>query len=408
MEQKRRKVNRKSGMPAKLHNGSHTDSVITIELDTGVEILNIQQLVENRLQSADLSDYEIYLQDIPLNPQLSLYQQGVKVSGSVELSIRVQTDNGRLTIVEITKNMTDEDIQALNGQQSGLSENGHSNNEDPSENKEELGIPCDPMEWTSDQVFRWMVWVAKEFNLDASVIKNSRMDGKKLCSLTIEEFFVKLPYGNILWSHLSFLKRLSTNDGEHNVEIENDSENMALNLVINDQQTNISGNYARRAPRRTPAIISSDKGAPISTRSHNSGGQIQLWQFLLELLTDADERHVIMWLGDEGEFKFSQPEMVAQKWGERKGKPTMNYEKLSRALRYYYDGDMISKVPSKRFVYKFVCNLKELLGYDAGELNKMVTDCSNKRKEQSSDQNVVPVNGDCMINGIALSSLVNQ
>lgn len=75
-------------------------------------------------------------------------------------------------------------------------------------------------------------------------------------------------------------------------------------------------------------------------------GQIQLWQFLLELLTDKEHRDVIQWLGDDGEFKLINPEVVAQLWGERKNKPTMNYEKLSRALRYYYDGDMISKVCS--------------------------------------------------------------
>lgn len=75
-----------------------------------------------------------------------------------------------------------------------------------------------------------------------------------------------------------------------------------------------------------------------------NNGQIQLWQFLLELLTDRSAREVIQWLGDEGEFKLINPEGVASLWGERKHKPTMNYEKLSRALRYYYDGDMISKV----------------------------------------------------------------
>jgi hypothetical protein len=78
-----------------------------------------------------------------------------------------------------------------------------------------------------------------------------------------------------------------------------------------------------------------------------NNGQIQLWQFLLELLTDKEHRDVIHWLGSEGEFKLHNPEMVAQLWGERKNKPTMNYEKLSRALRYYYDGDMIAKVRLK-------------------------------------------------------------
>lgn len=66
---------------------------------------------------------------------------------------------------------------------------------------------------------------------------------------------------------------------------------------------------------------------------HTGSGQIQLWQFLLELLTDKDARDCISWVGEEGEFKLNQPELVAQKWGQRKNKPTMNYEKLSRALR---------------------------------------------------------------------------
>lgn len=117
--------------------------------------------------------------------------------------------------------------------------------------------------------------------------------------------------------------------------------------------------------------------SPLSRGNNNS--QIQLWQFLLELLTCRDYKTIIHWVGSEGEFKLSNPEIVAQLWGERKNKPTMNYEKLSRALRYYYDGDMISKVHGKRFVYKFVCDLKHLLGYSAIELARLVNFGNPKR-----------------------------
>ena len=41
-------------------------------------------------------------------------------------------------------------------------------------------------------------------------------------------------------------------------------------------------------------------------------------------------------------------------WGLRKNKTNMNYDKLSRALRYYYDKNIIKKVMGQKFVYKFV------------------------------------------------------
>lgn len=87
-----------------------------------------------------------------------------------------------------------------------------------------------------------------------------------------------------------------------------------------------------------------------SDNRNGNNGQIQLWQFLLEILTDKDYKNVIEWVGDAGEFKLNDPELCANLWGQRKNKPAMNYEKLSRALRYYYDGDMISKVQGKRQV----------------------------------------------------------
>ncbi|XP_028401584.1 uncharacterized protein LOC114524640 [Dendronephthya gigantea] len=120
------------------------------------------------------------------------------------------------------------------------------------------------------------------------------------------------------------------------------------------------------------------------SRSAGNNGQIQLWQFLLQLLTDKDSKHLITWVGDQGEFKLNLPEQVAQEWGKRKNKPAMNYEKLSRALRYYYDGDMIHKVHGKRFVYKFVCDLKSLLGYSAAELNALVNQMDTTYHHQLS------------------------
>ncbi|KAL1514097.1 hypothetical protein ABEB36_003416 [Hypothenemus hampei] len=109
-------------------------------------------------------------------------------------------------------------------------------------------------------------------------------------------------------------------------------------------------------------------------------GPIQLWQFLLELLTDKSCQGFISWTGDGWEFKLTDPDEVARRWGIRKNKPKMNYEKLSRGLRYYYDKNIIHKTAGKRYVYRFVCDLQTLLGYSPEELHAMV-DLKPEKKE---------------------------
>lgn len=81
---------------------------------------------------------------------------------------------------------------------------------------------------------------------------------------------------------------------------------------------------------------------------------ITLWQFLLDLLLKGEHPHLIQWTSQEGEFKLLDAEAVARLWGQRKSKPHMNYDKLSRALRYYYDKNIIKKVIGQKFVYRFV------------------------------------------------------
>lgn len=43
---------------------------------------------------------------------------------------------------------------------------------------------------------------------------------------------------------------------------------------------------------------------------------------------------------------------------------------------------ILLQVHGKRFVYKFVCDLKMLLGYTAGELSRQVAECSEKKLQR--------------------------
>ncbi|XP_062862462.1 protein FEV [Trichomycterus rosablanca] len=109
-------------------------------------------------------------------------------------------------------------------------------------------------------------------------------------------------------------------------------------------------------PDPTENVLKESKNSswtPINAGVQKGSGQIQLWQFLLELLSDSSNVSCIAWEGASGEFKLTDPDEVARRWGARKSKPNMNYDKLSRALRYYYDKNIMSKVHGKRYAYRF-------------------------------------------------------
>ncbi|XP_008569133.1 PREDICTED: ETS translocation variant 3-like protein [Galeopterus variegatus] len=97
--------------------------------------------------------------------------------------------------------------------------------------------------------------------------------------------------------------------------------------------------------------------------------QIQLWHFILELLQKEEFRHVIAWQqGEYGEFVIKDPDEVARLWGRRKCKPQMNYDKLSRALRYYYNKRILHKTKGKRFTYKFNFSKLIIINYPLWEV----------------------------------------
>ncbi|XP_075053223.1 GA-binding protein alpha chain [Mixophyes fleayi] len=393
-----------------------TAEFVSQSIDINEPIGNLKKLLEPRLQCS-LDAHEICLQDIQLDPDRSLFDQGVKTDGSVQLSVQVISQQGlepKLNILEIVKPVETVEVvidpDAHHGgmeaqlveeaQVITLDDTKHVTISDETseqvtrwaaalegyrKEQERLGIPYDPLQWSTDQVLHWVLWVMKEFGMTDINVNALSIPGRELCQISQEDFFQRVPRGEILWSHLELLRKYVLASQEHGGEI--------ATVTIDQPVQIIPGSLANSTPtttikvintqtkvakvQRAPRISGEDRSSPGNRTGNN--GQIQLWQFLLELLTDKDARDCISWVGDEGEFKLNQPELVAQKWGQRKNKPTMNYEKLSRALRYYYDGDMICKVQGKRFVYKFVCDLKTLIGYSAAELSRLVSECEQKK-----------------------------
>lgn len=366
-------------------------NLIIQHMDIAEPLATLKQLLELRLQCS-LSDHQFYLQDsIPLDTKKSLVDQCVQGEGMVQINLEVKSQPGmkpKINILDILKPA--EEVEPTLVEQNASPQTTASTAKvvvpaDETENitrwivdqnfrrdQERLKIPFDPMQWTQMHVKHWINWAVSEFKLQSVDVENFNMTGSELCDLSHGDFIRYIPNdrGDIFWTHLELLRKCKF------VAVMQQPAPHAVTTIT----VSTSGKKTFKQKSRSPRITG-DHGFSPGNRTGNNG-QIQLWQFLLELLTDKDCREVIQWVGDEGDFKLNNPEMVAQMWGQRKNKPTMNYEKLSRALRYYYDGDMIAKVHGKRFVYKFVCDLKMLLGYSAAELNRQVTMCAEKKLQR--------------------------
>jgi len=80
-----------------------------------------------------------------------------------------------------------------------------------------------------------------------------------------------------------------------------------------------------------------------------------LWDFLQQLLNDPSQRYTsyIAWKNSEtGVFKIVDPAGLAKLWGIQKNHLSMNYDKMSRALRYYYRVNILRKVQGERHCYQ--------------------------------------------------------
>ncbi|XP_033008991.1 ETS-related transcription factor Elf-3 isoform X1 [Lacerta agilis] len=112
----------------------------------------------------------------------------------------------------------------------------------------------------------------------------------------------------------------------------------------------------KKRKRGRPRKVSKDSRDCLETKkSKHSPRGIHLWEFIRDILIHPEMNEGLLKWEDrrEGIFKFLRSEAVAQLWGQKKKNSSMTYEKLSRAMRYYYKREILERVDGRRLVYKF-------------------------------------------------------
>lgn len=106
----------------------------------------------------------------------------------------------------------------------------------------------------------------------------------------------------------------------------------------------------------------------------SGNNSLHLWEFLLNLLESEEylpsSEKSIEWTNKSiGEFRLLKTSVIASLWGKSKNRDTMTYEKMARAMRYYYKMKVLVKVPHKRLHFQFgpKLNLSFNLNHRRGE-----------------------------------------
>ncbi|XP_049490300.1 ETS-related transcription factor Elf-3 isoform X2 [Panthera uncia] len=249
-----------------------------------------------------------------------------------------------------------------------------------------------PQFWSKAQVLDWISYQVEKNKYDASSIDFSRcdMDGATLCNCAPEELrLVFGPLGDQLYSQLwdltsSFPDELSwiiellekdsmafqetlgpfgtgTSQSPHS----SDSGGSDVDLDLTDSKLFSRDGFpdykkgdpkhGKRKRGRPRKLSKESRECLEGKRSKHAPRGTHLWEFIRDILLHPELNEGLMkWENrQEGVFKFLRSEAVAQLWGQKKRNNSMTYEKLSRAMRYYYKREILERVDGRRLVYKF-------------------------------------------------------
>ncbi|XP_057693017.1 ETS homologous factor isoform X1 [Corythoichthys intestinalis] len=213
-----------------------------------------------------------------------------------------------------------------------------------------------PQFWSKYQVWEWLQQVMDINQIDASHIpfQNFDMDGNQLCNLTYQDFVLAAGnLGPILFQSITQLKLAEYHVEIGHLEIKPEQDGYPQTEICD------SSNHSQVSPTPSSAEIKISNSRHHQVKKHNPRGT-HLWEFVRDILLHPERNPGLIKWEDrtEGVFRFLKSEEVAQLWGKKKNNSSMTYEKLSRAMRYYYKREILERVDGRRLVYKFGRNAR--------------------------------------------------
>lgn len=110
----------------------------------------------------------------------------------------------------------------------------------------------------------------------------------------------------------------------------------------------------------------------IKIRKNGNGHRIELWFFILKSLSEKKNQSIFRWVdGIDGTVAILDTETFPNLWASTyyDGLKKMNYEGVSRSLRYYYGKNILLKIKGLgRCTY--CSDMKTLTGFSSQELSE--------------------------------------
>ncbi|KAA0724579.1 ETS -like proteinous factor [Triplophysa tibetana] len=236
-----------------------------------------------------------------------------------------------------------------------------------------------PQNWSKYQVWEWLQQNLDMHQIDATSIpfQNFDLDGRQLCNMDYQDFTRAAgSVGPILFQSLAEVKwnvqygqtdLFTQGDIKTEIDVEfpcsmppfKEEPSFYSTSELFDLKSSLQPNTMLVSPAPSSPDPKRSRGRTNQVKRHNPRGT-HLWEFIRDILLYPERNPgLIKWEDrSDGVFRFLKSEAVAQLWGKKKNNSSMTYEKLSRAMRYYYKREILERVDGRRLVYKFGRNAR--------------------------------------------------